>query len=88
MLKYNIMEQFLSNEIICDVIKSSNVLHKSIISFNPNIISLLSSNGIVSFERVKYIKDYEESVLGRVFGVVCGNCTDDNQDRTYTIVVR
>ena len=58
------------------------------ISFNPNIIHLLSYNGTVSLERVKYIKEYEPSLLGSVFGVVCGDLSNDDHDRTYTIVAR
>ena len=58
------------------------------ISFNPNTICLSSSNGTVSFERVKHIKELEQSLLGRAFGVVCGNISNNNEDRTYVVVVR
>ena len=73
---------------VSDTLRIKLVFDKSIISFNPNAINLLSHNGVISFERVKYINDYGKTVLGRVFGIVCGNSTNNNQDRTYTIVIQ
>ena len=57
------------------------VFDKIKISFNPNTIYLSSASGIVSFERVKSVRDRETTILGGVFDVVC-------PDKPYTIVLR
>ena len=79
------------NQNLCNIyetLKMSLVFHELKISFNPNIISMSDGIGSVSFERVKHIKVYEPSLLGVVFGVVCGDQSNNKKDRTYKIVVR
>lgn len=57
------------------------------ISFNPNTVHLCSSLGKLIFERVKYIEMCEQSMLGAVFNIVCGDSSTNTCDKSYTIIV-
>ena len=57
------------------------------VSYNPNIISLSLGSNYMSFERVKYIKIEESSILGTVYTIVCGNPSVKSDD-FYTIIAR
>lgn len=56
------------------------------INFNPNTICLISSFGRLIFERVKYIRIEEPSILGLVFTVVCGDFSTNDNNKSYTII--
>ena len=43
------------------------------VSYNPNIIRLSLGSNYMSFERVKYIRIEESSILGTVYTIVCGS---------------
>lgn len=51
------------------------------INYNPNTICLSSSSSRIYLDRVKRIKQCEESLLGDVFDIVCS-------DKTYTLIVQ
>lgn len=56
------------------------------INFNPNTICLFSSVGRLIFERVKYIRMEEPSMLGIVFTIVCGDFSTNTNNKSYTII--
>lgn len=56
------------------------------INFNPNTICLCSSFGKLIFERVKYIRIEEPSMLGVVFTIVCGDFSTNANNKSYTII--
>lgn len=59
------------------------------IECNPNMICLSNSqNSFIIFNRVKYIIEREESVLGRVFDIVCKGFCDDTKEYKYKIIAR
>ena len=59
------------------------------IAFNPNTICFKNADNTLCLERVKYIKvDDENSLIGAVFTVVCGDFFSDTNDICYTIIVR
>lgn len=72
---------------IINTFRMDLVFDSLIISFNPNVISLISKNGSVSFERVKHIVENEQSLIGGVFGVVCVDLCDNSKEITYTIII-
>ena len=57
------------------------------VSYNPSIIRLSLGGNYLSFERVKYIKIGEPSILGAVYTLVCGNASVESDD-LYTIIAR
>lgn len=57
------------------------------ISLNPNSMRLGSKTGSVILNRVKYIEIEEPSLLGSVFSVVCGDASNNNNNKSYTIIV-
>lgn len=56
------------------------------ISFNPNTIYLCSSLGCLKFERVKYIRIEEPSLLGTIFTIVCGDLITNTSNKAYTLI--
>lgn len=57
------------------------------IAFNPNAICLQSSTDYLCLDRVKSIK-MNESILGLVFTVICGDSGSNSNDVAYTIIAR
>ena len=59
--------------------------------FNPNIIYLknIYNDDFLKLNRVKVIKISEESsLLGEVFTVVCGDSSEESNDKEYTLILR
>lgn len=53
---------------------------------NPNAVSLISENNYISFGRVKYITEDDESAVGKSFTLVCSG-KDENNDKSYKILL-
>lgn len=58
-----------------------------IINLNPNTISLKSKHSSVWFYKVKYVESEEQSLLGAVYNVVCGDSYPEAATKSYRIVV-
>lgn len=54
--------------------------------FNPNAVSLSSDSNYISFGRVKYITEDDESAVGKAFTLVCDG-KDENSDMSYKILL-
>lgn len=58
-----------------------------IFMLNPNRICFKNENGTVCFNRVKYVRYYDDKRdMGNIFSIVCGNAKDENADVSYTII--
>lgn len=74
---------------IDNAISADFVFDKMIMTFNPNIIYLKSEDNSLSLKKVKAVKLHEdESLLGKVFTVVCGDSFSQNNNKEYTLVAR
>ena len=71
-----------------DATTSANfVFNRMIMTFNPNIIHLKSGENYLRLNKVKAVSlSDEESLLGKVFTVVCGDSFNKNNDREYTLI--
>ena len=69
-------------------IRGEAEFNSMIISFNPNTIRLKSGRNHIKFERVKYIKVEEKSMIGDVFTIVCGGFSAETNDNLYTVVAQ
>ena len=71
-----------------DATTSANfVFNRMIMTFNPNIIHLKSGENSLSLNKVKAIRlSDEESLLGKVFTVICGDSISKNNDKEYTLI--
>lgn len=71
-----------------DATTSANfVFNRMIMTFNPNIIHLKSGENSLSLNKVKAIRlSDEESLLGKVFTVICGDSLNKNNDKEYTLI--
>ena len=59
------------------------------IECNPNRIYLTNTqSSLLVFNRVKYVIEREESILGRVFDIVCKGFHDDTKEFKYRIIAR
>lgn len=55
---------------------------------NPNRICLKNDCGTITFDRVKSIRFYdEEQMVGKVFGIICGDRKNSDADISYTILM-
>lgn len=62
---------------------------RMIITSNPNIISFLDKNNhYMQFSRVKYIKQQEDSLLGKVFSIICTGFVDEGKEYSYNVIIR
>jgi len=69
--------------------KYSIVFNSIAIHTNPSSIFLKSQNGsYIKLDRVKHIKKCEDSLLGKVFDIICGGFTDLDKEFSYTMIVR
>lgn len=61
-----------------------------LIALNPNVIFLKNDeNNFLYLDRVKIVKTSDEdSVLGDVFTIICGDSANSLNDVEYTIIVR
>ena len=60
-----------------------------LITFNPNVIYLKDNKNSMRFKKVKSIKIHEEdSILGKVFTVVCGDLHTKLNDKEYTLIAQ
>ncbi len=60
-----------------------------LIAFNPNTICFKNADNALCLERVKYIRvNDENSLIGAVFTIVCGDFSSSDSDVSYTIVAR
>ena len=70
-------------------LKCSLVFNSIAIHTNPSSIFLKSQNGsYIKLDRVKHIKKCEDSLLGKVFDIICGGFTDLDKEFSYTMIVR
>ena len=71
-----------------DATTSANfVFNRMIMTFNPNIIHLKSGENSLRLNKVKAIRlSDEESLLGKVFTVICGDSISKNNDKEYTLI--
>ena len=68
-------------------ISANFVFNNMIMAFNPNIIYLKSGENSLSLNKVKVIRLHEEeSLLGKVFTVVCGDSLCQNNNKEYTLI--
>ena len=68
-------------------ISANFVFNNMIMTFNPNIIHLKSEENSLSLKKVKVIRLHdEESLLGKVFTVVCGDSFCSNNNKEYTLI--
>ena len=58
-----------------------------IINLNPNTIFLKSPYASVWFQNVKYVERDEQSLLGAVYNIVCGDPCSDTCTRSYRIIM-
>ena len=60
-----------------------------LITFNPNMIYLKDRKISIRFKKVKAVKLHEEnSILGKVFTVVCGDLHTKLNDKEYTLIAQ
>lgn len=70
-------------------IKYSIVFNSVAVHTNPSSIFLKNQNGsYIKLDRVKHIKKYEDSLLGKVFDIICSGFADSSKEFSYTIIVR
>lgn len=68
-------------------ISANFVFNSMIMTFNPNIIYLKSGENSLRLNKVKAVRlSDEESLLGKVFIVVCGDSFNKNNDKEYTLI--
>lgn len=72
---------------IDDTMKMKLIFDNIKISFNPNIIMLTSNAGTISLKKVKAIFFQEKILIGDVFEIICGNLHNDDQNKSYKIVI-
>lgn len=79
----NNQEHYLINS----TIKVDLIFNSLIIAFNPNAICLKGQDGLICFERVKYIRmKPDKSPLGTRFTIVCGDFSSEKNNIYYNIV--
>ena len=67
----------------------SLVFTTAIIHTNPTSICFQTqNNSYIKLDRIKHIKKCEDSLLGKVFDIVCGGFIDSDKEYTYTFIVR
>ena len=55
---------------------------------NPNRICFKNKTGVLCLNQVKYILHHNDTDrYGHVFSIVCGNLNDDDNNKTYVIMV-
>ena len=60
-----------------------------LVAFNPNAICLKSEENSICFDRVKSVRMLDnESGLGVVFTIICGDSGNNLNDVSYTIIAR
>lgn len=76
-----------NRNLISNTLKSDLVFNSMHIAFNPNAICLKNENGLVCFERVKYITVKPgNSPLGTKFSIVCGDFSSEINNISYNII--
>lgn len=72
---------------IDDITSLNFVFNRMIMTFNPNIIYLKNGENSLRLNKVKAIRlSEEESLLGKVFTVICGDSFSENDDKEYTLI--
>lgn len=62
---------------------------KIIITFNPNIIHLFNGKNTLNLIKVKAVRLLDkESMLGKIFTVICGDLMNDANDKEYILIAR
>lgn len=70
-------------------IKANLFFNNMIMAYNPNSICFKGDGGSLQLDRVKSINMSEEdSLLGTVFTVICGDCFSDSHNTFYTIIAQ
>jgi len=60
-----------------------------IVHTNPSSIYFKDrQNSYIKFERIKHIKKCEDSILGKVFDVICAGFLDSTKEHAYKIIIR
>ena len=70
-------------------IKCSFTFPTMVIASNPSSICFRDkNNSYIKLERIKHIKKCEDSLLGKVFDIICTGFLDTNKEFSYTVIVR
>lgn len=68
-------------------LKANLAFTSMLMACNPNVICLKNGESVLYFERVKRIHvDDEQSVLGTVLDIVCGDSANKENDIHYTLI--
>lgn len=60
-----------------------------VIATNPSTICFKDkNNSYIKLDRIKHIKKCEDSLLGKVFDIICTGFVDENKEFSYTVIVR
>ena len=60
-----------------------------VVATNPSSICFRDkNNSYIKLSRVKHIKKCQDSLLGKVFDIICTGFLDENKEFSYTIIVR
>lgn len=59
-----------------------------IVHTNPNSIYFKDAHSYIKFDRIKHIIKREDSLLGKVFSIICTGFLNTNKETLYTIIVR
>lgn len=81
-------ENYLNLDIPENGLKYTLVFPRIVIS-NPNTICFMDNDKYyIEFNRIKYIEQQEDSLLGKVFSIVCTGFIDEEKEYLHTIIMR
>lgn len=87
--KFTFFSENQSWDKVGHTIKVKMTFKIALIAFNPNIICFKDADNYLCLNRVKCIKMKEEnSMIGRVFTIVCGDFSNADNDISYTIIAQ
>lgn len=72
---------------MCEDIKIVSRYSEMICMLNPNRICFKNDSNTICFDRVKTIRYHDgECCVGNIFSIVCGNTTNNKDDKTCIII--
>jgi len=70
-------------------IKCNLVFSTMLIAMHPDTICFRDkNNSYIKLDRIKHIKRCNDSLLGKVFNIICAGFIDQNQEFSYTVIMR
>lgn len=70
-----------------DPLKANLAFTSMLMACNPNVICLKNGDSTLRFERVKCVRvDADQSPLGTVLDIVCGDSISKENDIHYTLI--